>query len=76
MIAMIAMIATLALLCFAIAALVNLARRDGRKVLSALAGHSWAAEAPLALCPITIRFTASTAPPRRVRARPQWRAAA
>lgn len=67
---------TLGLFAFAISMIVNLAMRDGRKILAALRGRSWAAQAPVSMRPVTVRFSGAVSPPQRVRARPEWRAAA
>lgn len=73
---MLALVATLASLAIAIGVLTNLGRHDGRKIVAALAGRSWAAEPPLTLRPITVRLSSRGQVPMRVQARPEWRAAA
>ncbi len=45
---MLAALATLALFGFALAMLVGMLRRDGRKILAALQGHSWSSAASAA----------------------------
>ena len=73
---MLATAVTLALLGFAIAMIVELVRDEGKKMLAALKGKSWAAEPPLSLRPVTVRFSQRYPASRPVRARPAWRAAA
>ena len=48
---------TLALTGFAVAMLARLVRHDGRKIMAALQGRSWAAEPPYATRPVTVRFS-------------------
>lgn len=73
---MLATAAILAIILFAVAMLADLVRDDGRKILAALKGQSWAAQRPPAARPITIRFSQRYPEMRALRARPEWRAAA
>lgn len=52
---------TIALFGFVLTLVVDIVRRDGRKIASALAGKSWTAQ-PAAGRPVTVRFSL----PRRV----------
>lgn len=73
---MFATAATLALFGFSVAMIVKMARNDGQKIVAALQGHSWTAERPLLIRPVTIRFSQRYPASRPVRAQPAWRAAA
>lgn len=53
---MLAVAVTLALFGFVLTLVVDVIRRDGRKVMAALAGRSWTAQ-PSAGRPVTIRFS-------------------
>jgi len=66
---MLAITVTLALFGFVLTMVVDVIRRDGRKVMAALEGHSWTA-GPTKRRPVTIRFN-----PRRTEAvlEPMWR---
>ena len=65
---MLAAAVTLALFGFILRLVVDVIRRDGRKIVAALEGHSWTAQ-PTAGRPVTIRFN-----PQRTEAvlDPQW----
>ena len=67
---MLAAAITLALFGFILTLVVDVMRRDGRKIVAALQGRSWTAE-PTKGRPITIRFT-----PQRTEAvlEPMWQA--
>ncbi len=52
---MLAAAVALALFGFVLTLVVDVIRRDGRKILAALEGHSWTAE-PTIGRPVTIRF--------------------
>lgn len=73
---MFATAATLALLGFAVTMIVRMARSDGQKIVAALQGHSWTAERPLSVRPVTVRLSQRYPASRSVRAQPAWRAAA
>ena len=65
---MLATAVTLALFGFVLSLVVDVMRRDGRKIIAALDGHSWTAE-PSQGRPLTIRFN-----PQRTEAvlEPRW----
>ena len=65
---MLAAAVTLALFGFVLSLVVDVMRRDGRKIIAALDGHSWTAE-PSQGRPLTIRFN-----PQRTEAvlEPRW----
>lgn len=48
---------TLVLIGFVASMLIDLARRDGTKIVAALHGHSWASGSPLPASPVTVRFS-------------------
>ena len=72
---MLAALATLALFGFALAMPVEMLRRDGRKILAALQGHSWSSQ-PQSPRPVTVRFSQRYPVAQPLRARPSLRAAA
>jgi hypothetical protein len=77
----IAALATAAFLTAGWAALFSLvveADDSGSKILAALKGQSFASREPVALRPVTVRFSARAKAPRSqpVRAKAEWRAAA
>ena len=59
---------TLALFGFVMALVTDIIRHDGRKIMAALQGRSWAAE-PTAGRPMTIRFSQ---PYRAAKPAPKW----
>ena len=73
---MLATALTLALTGFAVAMLAGLLRHDGRKIVAALQGRSWAAEPPFATRPVTVRLSPRYPASRPMRALPELRAAA
>ncbi len=72
---MLATVTTLALLGFAILVLAGMVRIDGRKMLAALEGQSWAARQS-AIPPMMVRFNPRYPASRPMRAAPALRAAA
>lgn len=64
---------TLAFTGLLVAMLADLVRRDGRKIMAALRGQSWALHPSR---PVTIRFSPRAAAPQAVRMLPRLRAAA
>lgn len=66
---------TLALFGFVLTMVVDVIRRDGRKIVAALEGRSWTAE-PTAGRPVTIRFSQPSKAVELGRVRPALRAAA
>ena len=72
---MLATVTTLALLGFAILVLAGMVRIDGRKMLAALEGQSWAARQS-AISPMMVRFSPRYPASRPMRAAPGLRAAA
>lgn len=73
---MLAIAATLIISAVVIGVFADMIRNDGRKILAALEGRSWAAEQRVSLRPVTVRFSPRGSPPQHVRAQPEWRAAA
>ena len=72
---MLATVAALALFGFATLMLAGMLRKEGRKMLAALRGQSWAARQS-AMPPVTARFSPRYPASRPMRARPALRAAA
>ena len=72
---MLATVAALALFGFATLMLAGMLRTEGRKMLAALRGQSWAARQS-AMPPVTVRFSPRYPASRPMRARPALRAAA
>ena len=66
---------TLALFAFVLTMVIDVIRRDGRKILAALEGRSWTAE-PTAGRPVTIRFSQQRKGAERWLVKPALRAAA
>ena len=66
---------TLALFGFVLTMVVDVIRRDGRKILAAFEGRSWASS-PTSGRPVTIRFSQPRRAAEQVRGRPALRAAA
>ena len=73
---MLAIVTTLALFGFAILSLAGMVRADGRKILAALHGNSWASQQSASVRPVTIRFSQRYSASRPMRAQPAMRAAA
>ena len=72
---MLATVTALALFGFAILMLAGMLRTEGRKMLAALRGQSWAARQS-AIPPVTVRFSPRYPASRPMRATPALRAAA
>ena len=73
---MLAIVTTLAVLGFAMLMLAGMIRLDGRKMLAALKGQSWAAQHSASVRPVTVRFSPRYLASRPMQARPALRAAA
>ena len=73
---MFAIATTRALLGFAIAMLVGMFRTSGHKIVAALQGQSWAAQPPISVRPMAVRFNQRYPVSRAVRSMPALRAAA
>ena len=72
---MLATVTVLALFGFAILMLAGMLRTEGRKMIAALRGQSWAAR-HFSIPPVTVRFSPRYPASRQMRAQPAWRAAA
>lgn len=72
---MLATVTALALFGFAILMLAGMLRTEGRKMIAALRGQSWAARQS-SIPPVTVRFSPRYPASRQMRAQPAWRAAA
>lgn len=75
---MFATLATLSLFAGTVGLLVSMFRANGDKILAALNGDSWTAQAPSTVRtnPVTVRFQSRYRADLPVRARVEWRAAA
>jgi hypothetical protein len=72
---MLAAAVTLSLFAFVLTMVVDVIRRDGRKILAALEGRSLVSE-PMPTCPVTVRFNPQRRAAEQQSLRPVLRAAA